>query len=74
MRNLERRLRKLEMRSTDGSGFVPHSPEWLSYWVHQADLYLTSDLDSVLSPGVLLPQEALEAWIRQPDDGIADGA
>jgi hypothetical protein len=42
MRNLERRLRKLEgNRDLDPSGFSPHSPEWLAFWQRQFHLYET---------------------------------
>ena len=42
MRNLERRLRKLEgNRDLDPSGFSPHSPEWLAFWQEQFHLYET---------------------------------
>jgi hypothetical protein len=32
MSNLSKRLRDLEVKRTDASGFVPHSPQWLNYW------------------------------------------
>ena len=36
---LQRRLRRLERAneaSSDGSGFVPHSTEWLNFWLRWA--------------------------------------
>jgi hypothetical protein len=62
MTNLERRLKKLEPRRTDGSCFVPHTSEWLDYWSEQIDRYATGRLT-----GVLFPIEALEAWVRNAD-------
>ena len=32
MRNVLKRIRNLEAKSYDSSGFVPHSPHWLNYW------------------------------------------
>ena len=32
MRNLVRRLQKLEERLTDATGLVPHSEAWFEYW------------------------------------------
>ena len=39
--NLLRRIEELETRWTDGSGLVPDSPEWLSFWQEQFHLYET---------------------------------
>ena len=33
MLRLEGRLRKLEARLTDRSGLIPHTQEWLDYWM-----------------------------------------
>jgi hypothetical protein len=35
MRHLERRLKRLEARLTDGSGCVPYTAEWFRYWTLQ---------------------------------------
>jgi hypothetical protein len=32
VRNLVRRLQKLEGRLTDGTGLVPHSEAWFAFW------------------------------------------
>ena len=37
MRNIERRLRKLEEKTSDPSGFRPHTPEWLAFYSDQVD-------------------------------------
>ena len=37
MSDLRRRLRKLERSLTDTSGFVPHTPPWMNYWMHQLE-------------------------------------
>lgn len=37
--SLQRRLRRLQRineASSDGSGFAPHSPEWLRFWLRWA--------------------------------------
>jgi hypothetical protein len=43
MRNLVRRLERLEARLTDGSGCVPYSAEWLTYWTRQAERLLAGE-------------------------------
>ena len=39
--NILRRLEALESWTVDGSGLVPHSPEWLAFWQRQFHLYET---------------------------------
>jgi len=39
MRNLARRLRKLEGRRTDATGLVPHSEAWFAYYEDQCDRF-----------------------------------
>ena len=39
--NILRRLEALESRTVDGSGLVPHTPEWLAFWQEQFHLYET---------------------------------
>ena len=34
-----RRIEELETRLTDGSGLVPHSPEWLEFWQRELDKF-----------------------------------
>ena len=43
MTSLLRRVRKLEARSTDIRGFVPHSKEWLIYWGERIDGILAGE-------------------------------
>ena len=43
MRNLVRRLDRLEARLTDGSGCVPHSEAWFTYWTRQAERLLAGE-------------------------------
>ena len=64
MRNLERRLRKLEgNRDLDPSGFSPHSPEWLAFWQQQVRRYEVGD------EHVRLTLEGLRAVMQAiPDD------
>jgi hypothetical protein len=68
MRNLERRLRKLEgNRDLDPSGFSPHSPEWLAFWQQQVRRYEVGD------EHVRLTLEGLRAVMQAtPDDGDAE--
>ena len=38
--NLLRRIEELEKHSVDGSRLVPHSPQWLAFWMSQFELYV----------------------------------
>jgi hypothetical protein len=40
MRNILRRIKKLEKRLTDASGLVPNSEAWFDYWKNLYDEYL----------------------------------
>ena len=59
MRNLERRLRKLEAaRNPDPSGYPRHSPEWLAFWDRELYAYATGE------PHVPLTQEGVRAIVQ----------
>ena len=61
--SLLRRLEELEARSTDSSRLVPHSPEWLQFWLKQFHLYDTGQ------PYVTFTIEAIRAIMRAiPDE------
>jgi hypothetical protein len=63
--NIARRLRRLEEKLTDGSGRVPHTPEWTAYWMAEMDRFVARDH---AGPRLNVPLEALCAWMRaQPD-------
>ena len=66
MSNLLRRLRKLEARLTDKSGFPPHSKEWLRYWNDQLDIFLTRGDASAIN-GMTL--EVVDAIIAADEEG-----
>jgi hypothetical protein len=69
MRNLERRLRKLEgNRDLDPSGFSPHSPEWLAFWQRQFHLYETGQ------EHVPLTLEGVRAVMQATPDNSDAGA
>jgi hypothetical protein len=60
MRHLRKRLERLESRLTDGSGCVPYSAEWFTYWTRQAERLLAGEnvpkppiafFDAVLAAG-----------------------
>jgi hypothetical protein len=57
MKNLERRLKKLEASRTDSSGLVPYSPQWLEYWDEQIYFGVTG---KEVTPGKLSPDEVIE--------------
>jgi len=48
MARFERRLRKLEARLTDRSGFAPHNEAWWDYWLPKVD-------------GLIIGEESCEA-------------
>jgi hypothetical protein len=48
MKNLQRRLRKLETVFTDAAGLVPPTPKWLEYWDRQFFLYLSGQDDKAI--------------------------
>ena len=61
--NILRRIEELESRSVDGSGLVPHSPQWLAFWQQQFHLYETAQ------PHAQLTLEAVRAIMQAtPDD------
>jgi len=60
--NLLRRIEALEERSTDDSGLVPHSPEWVEFWLQQVHLYETGQ------PHVPLTLEGVRAWMQATPD------
>jgi len=66
MTNLQRRLRKLETKLTDRSGFVPHSKEWFRYWNDQLDIFLTRGDASAIN-GMTL--EVVDAIIAADEEG-----
>ncbi|HTS28680.1 MAG TPA: hypothetical protein VMH81_22570 [Bryobacteraceae bacterium] len=59
MTNLERRLRKLEVTMTDGSGLAPGSRRWLEYWDREISNYMQDP--ELRRPKVLFPIEAVRA-------------
>jgi hypothetical protein len=62
-----RRIEELETRLTDGSGLVPDSPEWLSFWQEQVRLYETGQ------PHVQLTLEGVRAVCQAiPDNYDGD--
>jgi len=62
MRNLERRLRKLEGLVTDVSHLTPYTPRWLAYWEERVERIL-SDEDSGL-----IPLEVVDAILATEDE------
>lgn len=43
MRNLLRRLQKLEERLTDATGLVPHSEAWFAYYEDQCERFAAGE-------------------------------
>ena len=66
MTSLERRLRKLEICLTDGSGLVPHSDAWLKYWDREISNYMQDP--ELRRPKVLFPIEAVRAVMERCTD------
>jgi hypothetical protein len=57
MTNLRRRLKKLEALVTDDAGLVPHSPQWLAYWIERIERMMSAQD----AGGLRIPLEALDA-------------
>ena len=62
MSKLGRRLRKLEVKLTDGSGFVPNSQRWHEYWKKRIPQILDGELNEKI------PIDAVRAWMGSCDD------
>jgi hypothetical protein len=43
MRNLARRLRKLEAGILDSQGLIPNTPEWLDFWGDKLDRLIAGE-------------------------------
>ena len=43
MKAIVNRVKRLETRSTDVTGFAPHSEAWFSYWEGILDRYLAGE-------------------------------
>jgi hypothetical protein len=65
MTNLERRLRKLEVCLTDGSGLVPHSETWLKHWDREIYNYMQDPEHR--RPKVLFSIQAVRAVLKWSD-------
>jgi hypothetical protein len=70
MSNLRRRLNKLQASFIDASGFAPHSPAWLNYWMEECG----KAFGDRSGPPKRVPLEAIRAWLEaQPNtDHIYD--
>jgi hypothetical protein len=65
MRNLQRRLRKLEAHLTDSSGLVPHSPAWTDHWTEELKKVLAEDYRG---PKARIPLDVVRAHLRDDPD------
>jgi hypothetical protein len=63
---LHRRLRKLELQMTDGSGLVPHSDGWHRYWTERFDQFLTTGDGNAIQGMTLDFVDALLARATRP--------
>jgi hypothetical protein len=66
---LHSRLQKLEAQIIDGSGFRPHSLEWLDYWVQRVTGILIGETAG--APGCI-PLEVWDALGAAPSTGNQD--
>ena len=66
MTNLQRRLHKLEARTiTDSSGFLPHSPEWIEYWMREIPRLWAEDHSEARRR---IPLEAVRCYLQNGPD------
>jgi hypothetical protein len=59
MRNLNRRLRKLESQITDSSGLIPDSPAWWKFWMEEARKTFETDY----RPPKLIPDAVARVYL-----------
>jgi len=69
VQRLQSRLRKLEAQIIDGSGFRPHSLEWLDYWARRVTGILIGETAG--APGCI-PLEVWDALGAAPSTGSRD--
>jgi hypothetical protein len=60
--NILQRIEALEAVSTDDSGLLPDSPEWLAFWQRQVQLYETGQ------EHVPLTLEGIRAYMQATPD------
>jgi hypothetical protein len=65
MRNLERRLSKLEGILTDNHGLILYSEKWLAYWGNWMDRCMT---EPDFAPNEKIPLEAVDALMESAPD------
>jgi hypothetical protein len=65
MKNLQRRLRKLEAHFTDSSGLVPHSPAWMDHWTQELKKVIAEDYHGPKAP---IPLEVVRAYLQDYPD------
>ena len=64
IRQLKKRLERLESRLTDGSGCLPYSAQWFTYWSRQAERLLVGE--DVPKPPIAFFDAVLAANERAP--------
>ena len=64
IRQLKKRLERLESRLTDGSGCLPYSVQWFTYWSRQAERLLVGE--DVPKPPIAFFDAVLAASERAP--------
>jgi hypothetical protein len=65
MKNLQRRLLKLEHSLTDTSGPIPDSPAWVKYWMDAMEIMMETTDPRYSRP---IPLKVVRAWMQaQPD-------
>jgi hypothetical protein len=68
MKQLKRRLQRLESRLMDNSRCMPYSEEWFSYWAAQTERLLDGD-DSVPRPPIAFFDVILRDHDREMEAG-----
>ena len=62
-----RRLQRLEVRVSDGSGLPPNSKGWCDYWLQKYDEFLAGDRT------IMFPLEAIRMIMRSIDSSADMG-
>jgi hypothetical protein len=65
LRNLVRRLQKLEAGLTDASGLVPHSEAWFTYWEDKFDRSMNGEAVDMRGFTLAVVDRIVEAGDRE---------
>lgn len=68
MKAIANRVKRLETRLTDATGFAPHSEAWFTYWEGILDRYLAGETPA--HPG-RIPLEVVDRMVLRAEEEMA---